>query len=253
MDQPYTWGDYDGEGLRFALLTAYHELIDLAVAIESSRSPPTAAQRILGSFIVAHASLAGLLASATDSELDRAPGPEEWPLRAVAQHILEAEAGFTRAISRGLALAAAGQAQAAVTDEEWPTWGKPPVVEGDGDAVLATLAAGRDAAAFALAGLTDDQLALDVYFWEGEPLPVRFRLLRFELHMQQHTVQAEKTLAGIGHPPSEAERLVRLVYRGLGSVEAAMLGAGDEASSGLVPEVAASISAHAAEIRQAGV
>jgi len=253
MDKPYVWGDYDGEGLRFALLMAYHELLDVAVAIESSRSTPTAAQRILGGFLVAHASLAGLLASATESELDRAPGPEDWSLRAVVQHMLEAEAGFTRAINRGLALAASGRAQAAVTDDEWPTWAKPPVVEGNKDAVLATLAAGRDAAAFAFAGLTDDQLALDVYFWEGEPFPVRFRLLRFELHLQQHTIQAEKTLAGIGHPPSEAERLVRLVYRGLGAVEAAMRGAADEAPHGVLSDAAASLRTHAAEIRQAAV
>jgi len=253
MNRPYTWGDYDEEGLRFALLMAYHELIDLGVAIESSRSPPTPAQRILGGLLVAHASLGGLLVSASDSELDRAPGPEEWSLRAVVQHSLEAEAGFTRAISRGLALAASGRAQAAVANEEWATWAKPPVVEGDKDAVLATLAASRDAVTAASAGLSDEELSLKVYFWEGEPFPVRFRLLRFELHLQQHTVQAEKTLAGIGHPPSEAERLVRLVYRGLGAVEAAMLGAGDRVPYDLLTDAAASLRTRAAEIRQAAV
>src|SRR3712207_6856353 len=44
-------------------------------------------------------------------------------------------------------------------------------------------------------------------------LPLRFRLHRFDSHLRQHTIQAGKTLEGIGRAPSEAKRLLQLIYR----------------------------------------
>jgi hypothetical protein len=42
---------------------------------------------------------------------------------------------------------------------------------------------------------------------------------RFEAHMIQHTVQVDKTVVWIGRSPSEARRLVRILYRDLAAVE----------------------------------
>jgi hypothetical protein len=50
-------------------------------------------------------------------------------------------------------------------------------------------------------------------------MPLRFRLHRFEEHLRQHTIQIDKTLVGIGKPPTEAHRLVRNVYNALADVE----------------------------------
>jgi hypothetical protein len=50
-------------------------------------------------------------------------------------------------------------------------------------------------------------------------MPIRFRLHRFEEHLRQHTIQLDKTLAGIGRPPTEAYRLVRNIYNVLADVE----------------------------------
>ena len=65
---------------------------------------------------------------------------------------------------------------------------------------------------------------LSVY-WEEAPMPIQFRLLRFESHMRQHTIQIEKTIAAITGSPSEVHRLIRMVYAGLAGVESACLGA----------------------------
>ena len=55
-------------------------------------------------------------------------------------------------------------------------------------------------------------------FWDGEK-PIRFRLHRFEAHMVQHTVQVDKTLVWIDRAPTEARRLIRVLYRDLAAVE----------------------------------
>ena len=69
-----------------------------------------------------------------------------------------------------------------------------------------------------LGDITDDEVEALVWFWDGA-MPLRFRLHRFEEHLRQHTIQLDKTLAGIGRPPTEAHRLVRNVYNALADVE----------------------------------
>lgn len=74
---------------------------------------------------------------------------------------------------------------------------------------------------------------------------MRFRLHRFEAHLRQHAVQVEKTLAGLGHSPSEAERLVRRLHVALAGVESAEPGPrGAEAAE----RTAAAIAALAREV-----
>ena len=69
-----------------------------------------------------------------------------------------------------------------------------------------------------LAKLSDETLDRDATFWDGDK-PIRFRMHRFEAHMIQHTVQVDKTLEWIGRAPTEARRLVRILYRDLAAVE----------------------------------
>jgi hypothetical protein len=69
-----------------------------------------------------------------------------------------------------------------------------------------------------LGGLSDATLERNAMFWDGEK-PIRFRLHRFEAHMIQHTVQVDKTLVWIDRAPTEARRLVRVLYRDLAAVE----------------------------------
>jgi hypothetical protein len=69
-----------------------------------------------------------------------------------------------------------------------------------------------------LGDLRDEELERPAGFWDGVK-PIRFRMHRFEAHMVQHTVQVDKTLEWIGRAPTEAKRLVRVLYRDLAAVE----------------------------------
>ena len=72
--------------------------------------------------------------------------------------------------------------------------------------------------------MVDEELAAASAFWDGVR-PNRFRLGRFESHLRQHTIQAEKAIQATVGPPREVERLLRLLARATGDVEAAGVGA----------------------------
>ncbi len=234
LGREWAWKEYDEEGIRFALLMAHHELRDLAATIEEERSssatPITAAQRLLGLYHDAYRDLTGALAGITDEELDRAPAEAEWPVRKALEHMLGAESGFRTSMVLALRIRRAGQDRPA-TDAEIDALNVPERVEGDKRAVLDGLFRSHTRILRELGDVRDDELETPSQFWEDTKYPVRFRLHRLEEHMRQHTVQVDKTLAGIGHPPTEAERLVRLLYQAIGRVEAGLLGARDIAAA----------------------
>ena len=227
LARPWAWKEYDEEGIRFALLMAHHELRDLAVTIEDERArsdaPLTLAQRLLGEYHDAYRDLTGALAGIRDDELDRAPAQGEWPVRQIARHMLGAESGFRTSMVLALQIKRAGQVRSA-TDAEIDELNVPETVDGDRRAMLDGLFRSHVRVLRELGGVRDDELDTPSEFWEATKYPVRFRMHRLEEHMRQHTVQVDKALAGIGHPPTEAERLVRLLYQAIGRVEAAQLG-----------------------------
>jgi hypothetical protein len=99
----------------------------------------------------------------------------------------------------------------------------------------------------ALEGVTDTELATPSWFWEDTGYSIRFRMHRFEEHLRQHTIQVDKTLAALGHSPTEAERLVRNLYNALAGTESVSgAGVGDE----LLKSCAAAIDAIAAEVER---
>jgi len=56
------------------------------------------------------------------------------------------------------------------------------------------------------------------------PFTVEFRLHRLDAHLRQHTVQIEITLEVLGQAPSEAQRLVSLIYGALADVDRVIIG-----------------------------
>jgi len=100
----------------------------------------------------------------------------------------------------------------------------------------------------ALGSVTDAELDTPSYFWESEPYPIRFRMHRFEEHMRQHTIQVDKTLVAIGHPPTEAERLVRNLYNALAGVES--VASGSTAGRDVLDRCAVSIDQIAADVER---
>jgi hypothetical protein len=227
MGREWKWGVYDEEGLRFALLMTHHELRDLAVQLAAKRPGRTQTRAILAQYHQAYRDLSAVLASVRDGDVDTAPAPEDWPLREVLKHMLGAEYGFLRVSVFALQRRLAGNA-AEPTDAEWEASG-PYFTEPRTAAVDRLSTAGvdgiRDVFAGvhvqvlrALGGVADPDLDAPAWFWDGE-MPIRFRLHRFEEHLRQHTVQLDKTLAAIGRPPTEAQRLVRNIYNALADVE----------------------------------
>jgi hypothetical protein len=79
----------------------------------------------------------------------------------------------------------------------------------------------------AFTGISDPELEESAVFWEGTPLPVRFRLHRFESHLRQHTIQIDKALVALGLASGEARGLVRMVYAALADVQGYLIGAGE--------------------------
>jgi len=223
MGRTWVWREYDDEGLRFSLLMAQQELRDLAVRLAAMRpAPPTQAQRILGQYHHAYRDLTGALAGVLDEDLARVPRVGEWSLREVLRHMLRADYGFLGVIRFELSPERPRDAKDA--EERMSSWRDehgyrgPETLDGGVAAVRNALYEIHRRILRELGDLSDGELARNAFFWDG-PKPIRFRLHRFEAHMVQHTVQVDKTLVWIDRAPTEARRLVRVLYRDLAAVE----------------------------------
>lgn len=256
LDQPWAWREYD-EGLRVAFFRTYEELRELTVLTAAGRaragSPITSAQRLLAQYHAAYRDLEAVLLAADESVLDQAPAEGAWPLREVLGHMMRADAGFFALTRFALDVHRRGEPAAPWTEEmhaSYPGAG--------GDAAAAALGgtlsdirgfhdALHDRIIARFAGLSEEELEVPSHFWESEPFPVRFRLLRFDAHLRQHTIQAEKTLIAVGRPPTEAQRLLRHVLNALAEAEGAAVAA-PEAAQDLWRGAAALIRARTADI-----
>lgn len=262
LERDYAWRYHD-EGLRFALIGTYHELRDLAATTAAERAVlfrrPTIAQRVLAQYHAAYRDLQAILLGADDALATRAPAPGEWPIWLTLWHMIETEQSFFPRCRYAVDQMHAGvDPQVMSDDERWALLAEDPasdparllqVIYGDAvrtleqeahaatpDAPQAGYAALigyydglHDAIIRDLATLADAETLALSQWWEDAPIPVRYRLHRFDAHLRQHTIQVEKTLAALGAAPSEAMRLLRLVYAALAEAEGAALGdsAGD--------------------------
>lgn len=253
MDKPYAWEEYNEDGLRFALLTAHHQLRDTAAQVAAARlaagQPFSEAQRILAQVHEAYRDLTGALAGVSEAEMDASPPNEQWPVRRVLAHVLDAESAFLTAIWIALDAVRAGTPPGRATREAWEAR-EAPVTDPSGSRAdaLNALFESHVRILRELSDVTDVALGTPSFFWEGRGYPIRFRMHRFEEHMHQHTIQVDKTLIAIGHPPTEAERLVRDLHTALAGVESVASGA--TAGRELLDRCAASIDELAAEVKR---
>jgi hypothetical protein len=97
--------------------------------------------------------------------------------------------------------------------------------------------------------ISDPELQTPCVYWESKPMPVQFRLLRFDSHLRQHTIQVEKTLEATGRGPNEARRLIRILYAALAELEAALLGFQPEGAQ--IQALARGLASRTEEIRLA--
>src|SRR2546425_7298100 len=232
LEKHWQWGAYDSEGVRFAFFLTYQELRELATRTAAQRAVQgpvmTSAQRILGQHHAAYMDLRGILVGVDEDELDRVPAEWEWSLRAVLGHIIDSEQDFFTVISYALDRYRSGDGRPLEMPE--PDEEEMEDEEDDGSQetlkqILANYEMLHFQILYELASISEDELRAPSFFWEGYPMEIRFRLHRFDAHLRQHTIQVEKTLAGIDHWPHEAERLVRIIYGALGEAEGARIGA----------------------------
>jgi hypothetical protein len=260
LDLFWAWESYDEEGVRFGILRTTEQVGDAAVEIAARRSdagtPPSRAQRILGRYLVSWRELWSV-ADRADAVVDTAPEEGEWPLRTILDHLVEADLGFLVTVRNGLEQIRSGVPPRAVgSDEAWlrlaevdeAVWRG--AFDGSLDDIRAFHRGVRDRITNHLGPLTDDGLAAMSPFWDGTRAN-RFRLGRFESHLRQHTIQTEKAVQATIGAPREVERLLRLLARALGDVEAAALGADRELVAATLEPLTVEIADRADELTAA--
>ena len=233
LDLFWAWESYDEEGVRFGILRTTEQVADAAIEIGARRAEVGAsrsrAERILGRYLVSWRELWSV-ADRADTVVDTVPEEGEWSLRAILDHLIEADFGFLVTIRNGLEQVRAGavaprypgsdEAWLALADVQEGSWRA--AMEGSLDDIREFHRASRDRIVDRLAGMTDAELEQMSPFWDGERSN-RFRLGRFESHLRQHTIQAEKAVQATMGAPREVERLLRLLARATGDVEAAAI------------------------------
>ena len=189
--------------------------------------------------------LHGVLAPLVDADLDADPGGGEWSIRQTLAHIVHVQRAYPAFASWWLSREQTPDLPASIpdgVDEGFPE------EKADGAGTIAEIRArlddAMDGAAERMATLDATQLATPAR-WAGYAVDVGFRLGRMSSHLQEHTVQVDKTLVMLDRTTPEAHRLVRLVFRAYGRLEAAVYGlsqsvadAGREPLVGAVTEAA---------------
>ena len=155
-----------------------------------------------------------------DADLDLDPGNGEWTIRQTLAHAVNVERAYPSFSAWWLTREQTAELPPSVPDDVGIGF---PEEEEEGVGTLLDirdrLDAAMDGAAERMSGLDEAQLAIPAR-WSGYAVDVGFRLWRQASHLQEHTVQVEKTFVMLGRQPLEAERLARLVLRAYGHLEA---------------------------------
>ncbi len=231
MGQPWAWGPH-AEGVRFALIGTCHELRDLAVRLRAQRPfPLTQSQHILGQYHAAYRDLQTILLGVTDTTYDQEPAAGEWPMRLVLGHLVGSERHFFALVHYGVERQRDGaERPLRLPDSETDKVTGPYqefrtlIDTGSMAGLLAFYETLHQQVLQYAATISDQELEGKSLWWENIEYTLHHRLHRFEMHLRQHTVQAEKTLTMLNQPPNEAKRLLRHLFNALAEVETATFG-----------------------------
>jgi hypothetical protein len=240
LERQWDWRAYR-EGVRYAMFRTYEELRTLAAQLMAERSskgtPISTAHHTLGQYHGAYRDLQAIMMGVDDGLLNKPPARDEWPLRIILGHILAAEREFFARI---------WHAVQHYRSQDLPEDQEPEPLEMTDEEVAEFVGSHeefeRTMNRLSIPGimsfydslhkrvlreLTDIkgfELEAESLWWEGTPFTVEFRLHRLDAHLRQHTVQIEKTLDALMGPPSEARRLLRLIYAALADVDSMIIG-----------------------------
>ncbi len=221
LNRKWEWQGYN-EGIRFAFFRILEELRALVnseeiFSGEAHRNESVIVQQCLIHFHQVYWDLRVLLSFVDDSLFDKEPAEGEWSLRHIISHLIDNEWAFYGIFRYGFQFAGTDKIWTEDSipdkffDEHFDTYGQfsdslfqlglEPLMEFFDEKHRILLAD--------LAQLPDSELEKLLVFWEPEPKTARFRLIRFESHFRQHTIQAEKTLQVLLGPPVEVQMLLR--------------------------------------------
>ncbi len=236
LDREWSWNDYD-EGVRFSFFRVYEELRQLAARMGNARSrtnqPLTTAQHTLAQYHAAYRDLQAVLIGVSDEDAAHPPAEGEWSAREALAHMIAAERTFFAINLDALQRVRSGESgPLEMNDEAWETfWEGDNFDEIKEEALTSKMLSYHDNLHWRimteLVDISEKELHTPVVFWESTPMPLEFRLHRFDAHLRQHTIQIEKTLKAIGLPFTEAKRLLRLIYAALADVENQAIGLED--------------------------
>jgi hypothetical protein len=219
---------WDWDGNQADVRYGYYRLLE---AVERGKAaagraleadPSTEARDAVAAATAARWDLHGILASLDEADLDADPGGGEWTVRRTLAHINSSQRGY--AWGSAWWLWARDQPRAdgpqrvpldifdAAPEEESEAAGSLAEIRAHHDGLI-------DSTSTRYACLTPDELAV-MGGWSGVAVDLAFRQWRWSSHIQEHTVQVEKTLDLLGRRPTEVARLVRLIARAYGRLEA---------------------------------
>ena len=172
-------------------------------------------RRILAQAQRAFGDLRGLLAGLPSGLVDAAPRPGEWSIRETLAHIALIELRYAAQTLYALERSDADPMR--IPDDRMPTAAQ---VDASGDvaAVLARLGRTREESNRRLGDVKPAMMTRPTR-WGQYDVDVRFRLLRFGVHVAEHTIQCEKSLTALGWRPTEGRHIVRQLTGVLGELE----------------------------------
>ncbi len=230
---PWAWKGGGGEEeVRYGAYRAAEALEQAEIearALTSEADPgERQAARIIGPATAARWDLHGLLVPLDEALLDADPGGGEWSVRLAIGHTIAGQRGYVWGTAWWLEQAydrTNPDIPRKIDESLWETLPDEATTEAAGsvDDLRLRLDEILDLSAERMAGLPDDRLALGSA-WSRFHVSIGFRLGRWASHIREHSIQVEKTLAFLGHVPSEPARLTRHVLASYGRAEAVVFG-----------------------------
>jgi hypothetical protein len=219
LARPWTWrgGTLDAREALYRTLEEAQEAL-----VRAAAAPMPKSRRILALAQRAFGDLRGLLLGLPSPFLDKPPRAGEWPVRETLRHMLAVERRY--ALQTLWALERAETEPVRIPDDRLPTAAQMDV-SGDITAILAQIGEARAETNRRLGNVAPGAMTRPTV-WASYDVDVRFRLHRFAVHLTEHTIQCEKTLAALGRRQTEGQRIMRHVAAMLGELEG--LGAHDE-------------------------
>ncbi len=263
LERQWLWRGHDhGDGVRYGMYRGAETVEAANAELEAALAgaPARAAAAVRGApATIARWSLHGRLASLGDASLDVVPKPGEWTARQTLAHTIDGQRSYGW-FSRWWLSQPLGEGRPTrVTDAaERASQAELPGEDAEGAGSVADIRARLDAVvdewALRFAPLDSGALAVPAT-WAGVPVDIDFRVGRWASHIAEHTIQLDKTLAWLGHQPTEPQRIVRQLYDAWGRLEARIfptLPAGtDAAVATILDRMSDTLVSEAGEVRAA--